>query len=119
MLSAQTQTEMGKKFEKANLVSQHLSNQVQRYHPVPDDMVPERENQAAADTDMKGTKRECCGRRRELRRMTDESRKLELALRVKGTQERKMQEIYNKLEEKMRQAEQLSLKRPETQGSHR
>ena len=49
----------------------------------------------------------------ELRRMADENRKLELALREKGTQERKMQEIYKMLEEKMKQVEQLSLKRPE------
>ena len=48
-----------------------------------------------------------------LRRIADEDRKLERAVREKGTREQKMQEIYNKLEEKMRQAEQLSLKRPE------
>ena len=64
ILNAQTHTEMGRKFEMANLVSQHLSDQVQRYHPVADDMVAEREIQAVADTDMKGTKRECCERRR-------------------------------------------------------
>ena len=113
MLNAQTQTEMGKKFEMASLVSQHLSDQVQRYHPVADDMVAEREIQAVADTDMKATQTGMLREEEELRRMADENRKLELALRENGTQGQKMQEIYNKLEEKMRQAEQLSLKRPE------
>ena len=45
--------------------------------------------------------------------MMDENRQLEFALKEKGTREQKLQEIYNKLEEKMRQAERLSLKRPE------
>ena len=43
MLNDQTQTEVGKKFEMANLVSQHLSDQVQRYNPVANGMVAERE----------------------------------------------------------------------------
>jgi hypothetical protein len=117
MLNAQTQTEMGKKFEMANLVSQHLSDQVQRYHPVADDMVAEREIQAVADTDMKATQTGLLREEEELRRMADENRKLELALKEKGTREHKMQEIYNKLEEKMRQAEQLSLERPERKAA--
>ena len=37
--------------------------------------------------------------------MMDENRQLEIALKEKGTREQKLQEIYNKLEEKMRQAE--------------
>ena len=43
MLNAQTQAKLGENFDMANLVSQHLSDQVQRYHPVADDMVAERE----------------------------------------------------------------------------
>ena len=62
---------------------------------------------------MKGTQTGMLRDEEELRRMADENRKLEPALKEKGTREQKMQEIYNKLEEKMRQAEQLSLKRPE------
>ena len=89
MLNAQTQTEMGKKFEMANLVSQHLSDQVQRYHPVADDMVAEREIQAVADTDMKGTQTGLLREEEELRRMTDENRKLELAKERKGRMHRK------------------------------
>jgi hypothetical protein len=104
---------MGKNSEMATLVSQHPSDQVQRYHPVADDMVAEREIQAVADTDMKGTQTGLLREDEELRRMTDENRKLELALKEKGTHEQMMREIYNKLEEKMRQAERLSLKRPE------
>ena len=94
MLNAQTQTEMGKKFEMANLVTQHLSDQVQRYHPVADDMVAEREIQAVADTDMKGTQTEVLREEKELRRMTDENRKLELALKENGAREQNMQGIY-------------------------
>ena len=114
MLNAQTQTEVGKKFEMANLVAQHLSDQVQRYHLVADDMVAEREIQAVADTDMKQTQTDMPLREEEeVRRMMDESRQLEIAVKEKGTREQKLQEIYNKLEEKVRQAERLSLKRPE------
>ena len=69
MLNAQTQTEVGKKFEMANLVAQHLSDQVQRYHPVADEMVAEREIQAVAETDMKGTQTGMLREEEELRRM--------------------------------------------------
>ena len=104
MLIAQTQTEIGKKFEMANLVSQHLKDQVQRHNPVADDMVAEREIQAVADTEMKQTHTDMPLREEEeVRRMMDENRQLEIALKEKGTREQKLQEIYNKLEEKMRQ----------------
>jgi hypothetical protein len=36
----------------------------------------------------------------ELRRLADENRQMELAMKEKGTQQQKMQEIYNRLEEK-------------------
>ena len=71
------------KFEMANMVSQHLTDQVQRYHPVADDMVAEREIQAVADTDMKGPQTGMLREEEDLRRMADENRKLELALREK------------------------------------
>ncbi len=113
MLNAQTQTEVGKKFEMANLVSQHLSDQVQRYHPVADEMVAEREIQAVADTDMKGTQTGMLREEEELRRMMVRTDSWKLLYKEKGTREQKLPEIYNKLEEKMRQAERVSLKRPE------
>ena len=90
MLNAQTQTEVGKNFEMANLVSQHLSDQVQRYHPVADDMVAEREIQAVADTDMKQTQTDMLREEEELRRMMDENRQLEIALKEQGTREQKL-----------------------------
>ena len=62
---------------------------------------------------MKATQTGMLREEEELRRMMDENRQLEIALKEKGTREQKLQEIYNKLEEKMRQAERVSLKRPE------
>ena len=45
--------------------------------------------------------------------MADENRKMELALKEKGTHQQKMQDIYNRLHEKLRQAGTRSLNRPE------
>ena len=45
--------------------------------------------------------------------MADENCKMELALKEKGTHQQKMQDIYNRLEEKLRHAEMMSVRRPE------
>jgi hypothetical protein len=111
MLNAQTQTETSRKFEMADLVAQQLSGE--SYHPVADGMTAEREIQAMVDTDDKETQTGVLREQEELRRLADENRQMELAMKEKGTQQQKMQEIYNRLEEKLRHAEMVSLQRPE------
>jgi hypothetical protein len=91
MLNAQTQTETSRKFEMADLVAQQLSGE--SYHPVADGMTAEREIQAAMDTENKQTQTPLLREEEELKQLTDENRQMELALREKGTQQQKMQEI--------------------------
>ena len=107
MLNAHTQTETSRKFEMAD---QRL--QGESYHPVADGMTAEREIQAMADTDDKETQTGALREQEELRRLADENRQMELAMKEKGTQQQKMQEMYDRLEEKLRQAETMSLSRP-------
>ena len=111
MLNAQTQTETSRKFEMADLVAQQLKGE--SYHPVADGMTAEREIQAAMDTENKQTQTPLLREEEELKKLTDENRQMELALREKGTQQQKMQEIYNRLEEKLKHSERMSVRRPE------
>ena len=108
MLNAQTQTETSRKFEMADLVAQQLSGE--SYHPVADGMTAEREIQAVMDTENKQTQTPLLREEEELKKLADENRQMELALREKGTQQQKMQEIYNRLEEKLKHSERMSLR---------
>jgi hypothetical protein len=112
-LDADTQTEHIRRLDMVNLTAKHLSDQAQRYNPVAHEMTMDREIQAMADTASKKTQTGMMREEEELRRMADENRQMELMLKEKGTHQQKMQEIYNKLEERLRHAERLSLARPE------
>ena len=112
-LDADTQTEHIRRLDMVNLTAKHLSDQAQRYNPVAHEMTMDREIQAMADTASKHTQTGMMREEEELRRMADENRQLELMLKEKGTHQQRMQEIYNKLEERLRHAERLSLARPE------
>ena len=79
MLNAQTQTETSRKFEMAGLVAQQLKGQ--SYHPVADGMTAEREIQASMDTENKQTQTPLLREEEELKRMADEIRQMEPALR--------------------------------------
>ena len=111
MLNAQTETETSRRFEMADLVAQQLSGE--SYHPVADGMTAEREIQAMADTDDEETQTGLMREEEELKSLADENRQMELAMKEKGTQHQKMQEIYNRMEEKLRHAEMVSLQRSE------
>ena len=79
VLNAQTQTETSREFEMADLVAQQLSGE--SYRPVADGMTAEREIQAAMDTEHKQTQTPLLREEEELKRMADENRQMELALR--------------------------------------
>ena len=112
-LDADTQTEHIRRLDAVNLAAKHLSDQAQRYNPVAHEMTMDREIQAMADTASKKTQTGMMREEEDIRLSTDENRQLELKLKEKGTHQQKMQEIYDKLEERLRHAERLSLARPE------
>ena len=112
-LDADTQTEHIRRLDMVNLTAKQLSDQAQRYNPVAHEMTMDREIQAMADTASKQTQTGAMREEDELRRLADENRQMELMLKEKGTHQQKMQEIYNKLEERLRHAERMSLSRPE------
>jgi hypothetical protein len=112
-LDADTQTEHIRRLDMVNLTAKQLSDQAQRYNPVAHEMTMDREIQAMADTASKQTQTGAMREEDELRRLADENRQMELMLKEKGTYQQRMQEIYNKLEERLRHAERMSLSRPE------
>ena len=96
----------------ADLVAQHLRGESN--YPVADGMTAEREIQAVMDTENKQTQTtEALRDEEEFKNLTDELRQMEIALREKGTQQQKMQEIFNRLEKKLKHSERMSLKRLE------